>query len=81
MATKAGSKVAKQRYVDTLDVLSRQSHRYLEKLRIVDVDPYKLLNSAWSKSEASFPAVSYPDIVNYLTFTKSFYTMEDMEKP
>ena len=35
MATKAGPKVAKQPYVDTLDMLSRQ--RYLEKLRIVDV--------------------------------------------
>ena len=77
MATKAGLKVAKQQYVDTLDLLSRQ--RYLDKLRIVDVDPYALPNSAWSKSEASFPAVSYPDIVNYLIFTKSLYTMEDMK--
>ena len=48
MATKAGPKVAKQPYVDTLDLLSRQ--RYLEKLRIVDVDRYALSNSAWSKT-------------------------------
>ena len=44
MATKAGPKVAKQPYVDTLDLLSRQ--RYLERLRIVHVDPYALPNSA-----------------------------------
>ena len=49
----------------------------MDKLRIVDVDP--LPNSEWSKSEASFPAVSYPDIVNYMIFTKSLYTMEDMK--
>ena len=60
-------------------MFSRQSQRYLEKLRIVDVDPYALPNSAWSNSSASFPALSYPDIVNYLIFTKSFYTMEDMK--
>ena len=79
MATKAGPKMAKQPYVDTLvlDVLSRQ--RYLEKLRIVGVDPHALPNPAWSKNEASFPAVSYADIVNYLIFTKSFYIMEDMK--
>ena len=51
----------------------------MEKLRIVDVDPYALPNPAWSKSDASFPAVSSTDIVNYLIFTMSFYTMEDMK--
>lgn len=72
------SKTVKVPYVDTLDVLTKQ--RYLDKLRIVDsVDPYSLPNSAWSKKEACFPAVSYPDIVNYLIFNKSFYTMEDMK--
>ena len=60
MVTKAGPKVAIQPYVETLDLLSRQ--RYLEKLRIVDVDPYALPNLEWSKSEASFPAVSFPTL-------------------
>ena len=51
-------------YIDTLDVLTKQ--RYLAKIQIVDgVDPYSLPKSAWSKEEACFPAVSYPDIVSY----------------
>ena len=70
--------VPKQQYVDTLDGLSRQ--RYLDKLRVIDnVDPYTLPSGAWGKDEASFPAVSYPDIVNYLIFGKSFYSMDDMK--
>ena len=75
MASKA---VVKVTYIDTLDALTKQ--RYLAKIQIVDgVDPYSLPNSAWSKEEACFPAVSYPDIVKYLIFNKSFYTMEDMK--
>ena len=75
MASKA---VVKVPYIDTLDVLSKQ--RYLAKIQIVDgVDPYSLPNSAWSKEEACFPAVLYPDIVNYVIFNKSFYTIEDMK--
>ena len=70
--------VPKQQYVDTLDGLSRQ--RYLDKLRMIDgVDPYTLPSGSWTKDEASFPAVSYPDIANYLIFGKSFYFMDDMK--
>ena len=70
--------VPKQQYVDTLDGLSRQ--RYLDKLRMIDgVDRYTLPSVSWTKDEASFPAVSYTDIVNYLIFGKSFYTMDDMK--
>ena len=43
------------------------------------VDPYTLPSGSWTKDEASFPAVSYPDSVNYLIFGKSFYSMEDMK--
>ena len=39
-------------------MLSRQ--RYLDKLRIVDVDPYPLPNPTWSKSETSFPSSVLP---------------------
>ena len=70
--------VSKQQYVDTLDGLSRQ--RYLDKLRMIDdVDSYTLPSGSWSKDEASFPAVSYPDSIKYLIFGKSFYTMDDMK--
>ena len=59
-------------------MLTKES--YLDKIRIVDsVDPYSLPNSAWSKKEACFPAVSYPDIVNDLIFNKLFYTVENIK--
>ena len=62
----------------TLDVLIKES--YIDKIRVVDsVDQYSLPNSACSKKEACFPAVSYPDIGNDFRFNKSFYTMEDMK--
>ena len=40
------------------------------------VDPYTLPSGSWTKDETSFPAVSYSDIVNYLIFGKSFYSMK-----
>ena len=46
---------------------------------IDNVDPYTLPSGSWSKDEASLAAVSYPDIVNYLTFGKSFYSMDDVK--
>ncbi|KAK2140348.1 hypothetical protein LSH36_1385g00014 [Paralvinella palmiformis] len=74
----ASKVVVKVPYVNTLDALAKQ--RYLDKIRRVDnVDPYSLLNSAWTQKGSCFPAVSYPDIVNYLIFNKSCYTMEDMK--
>ena len=57
MATAAGPKVTKPPYVETLDVLSRQ--RYFGKLRIVEVDPYALPNSAGPRvrqASLQFPA-------------------------
>ena len=70
--------VPKQQYVDTLDALIMQ--RYLDKLRMVyNVDPYTLSSDSWGKEEGSFKLVSYPDIVNYLIFGKSFYSMDDIK--
>ena len=56
--------MAKQPYVDTLDLLSKQW--YLDKLRIVDVDPYMRCQIQHGpRVRQAFPAVSYPDIINY----------------
>ena len=46
---------------------------------IDNVDPGTLPSGSWGKDEASFPAMSYPDIFNYLIFGNSFYSMDDMK--
>ena len=63
-------------YKDTLkpDELSR----YVNKLGLIEGnDPYELVG--WSECDENFPSVSYPDIVNYLVFTPSPYTLEDLK--
>ena len=52
--------------------------RYVNKLSLIEGnDPYGLIG--WSDCEENLPSVSYPDIVNYLVFTSSPYTLEDLK--
>ena len=55
--------------------------RYLEKLRFIGgADPYKLAPSFWiNEDPESLPSIAYPDIVNYLVFSPSPYTVEDLK--
>jgi len=41
-------------------------------------DPYEA-NFAWAKNVDIFPLVTYPDIVNYLLFTPSAYSADDLK--
>ena len=70
------SKQVKVNYRDTLDVTDRT--RYLEKMKILSGnDPYEL--EGFSANVNLLPSVTYPDIVNYLLFTPSPYTLEDLK--
>ena len=52
--------------------------RYLEKLQAIDnKDPYEM--DGWSAEMATWPEVSYPDIVNYLVYTQSMYTLAELK--
>ena len=52
--------------------------RYLEKLALIGgEDPYEL--GILSTDEKLLPAITYPDIVNYLLFTPSPYTADDLK--
>ena len=63
-------------YKDTLK--SEEVQRYSDKLGLIGGnDPYELVG--WLDCEENFPSVSYPDIVNYLLFTPSPYTSEDLK--
>ena len=43
-------------------------------------DPYELAPSSWINDDPeSLPSVCYPDIVNYLVFSPSPYTAEDLK--
>lgn len=63
-------------YKDTLK--QEEIQRYVDKLSLIEGnDPYEL--TGWSDCEENLPSVSYPDIVNYLVFTPSPYTLEDLK--
>ena len=75
MASKASS--SKGSYSECLD----QPHfaRYQEKLLLIDgLDPYTVSKDAVVYNVDAFPKVIYPDIVNYLVFGPSPFSMEDM---
>lgn len=68
--------VLKKLYRDTLDPVERA--RYVEKLKqIGNADPYVLKNL--SSDVSLLPAVTYPDIVNYLVYSPSPYTLDDLK--
>ena len=65
-----------QNYVDSLE--AKEKERYLSKIeQIGGIDPYQVndLSSDWN----CLPAITYPDIVNYLLFTPSPYTATDLK--
>ncbi len=74
-AFKKQSDAAKQ-YREGLE--TDEKERYARKIELIGgQDPYEVtdLSSDWS----FLPKVAYPDIVNYLLFTPSSYTAEDLK--
>ena len=54
--------------------------RYKGKLKLMDdVDPYATSKKKWSTAVAHYPAIKYPDIINYVLFTKSAFTNDDLK--
>ena len=53
---------------------------YEEKLKkISNIDPYNLSASFYSDSSENWPNIEFPDIVNYLLFTSSRYTNDQLK--
>lgn len=66
-----------QTYRDTLDSVSKQ--RYEDKLSLIEKeDPYTLDKSRWSQDVSKWASVTYPDIVNFLLYTTSSYTLDQL---
>ena len=65
-------------YMGKLDPPTRK--RYKEKLKVIGgVDPYCIEGDDANSTEATIPDIIYFDVVNYLVFSPSPYTTEDMK--
>ena len=60
-------------YVDTL--CGSDLKRYKDKIKIVPVDPYCVPSEDWSEDASLLPTVADEDLVEYLLFRTSYYTM------
>ena len=65
-------------YLENLDPPSKK--RYKDKISLIDnVDPYAVNDEEFSTDIDNLPHITYPDIVNYLVFTSSPFSAEDMK--
>ncbi|XP_054720573.1 uncharacterized protein LOC129230197 [Uloborus diversus] len=65
-------------YVENLDNEAKQ--RYIEKIKDINYkDPYLLHNTELSTSASDLPDVTYIDIVNYMVYGVSAYTLEEFK--
>ncbi|KAK7151618.1 hypothetical protein R3I94_008072 [Phoxinus phoxinus] len=54
--------------------------RYLDKLSLINqVDPYDLVAQDWITDPDALPPLTYPDIINYLVFGLSAYTLQEFK--
>ena len=76
MATAAAATIRKQYEKAHLEGTAKE--RYLAKLSVIGgQDPYEI--PSWSEDPQILPKITYPDIVNYLIFSPSPYTMDDLK--
>ena len=65
-------------YFNKLDPPTQK--RYKEKLEIIgNIDPYSAADSHFSVKVGDLPSIRYPDIVNYLVFSQSPFSADDMK--
>ena len=65
-------------YRDTLP--SDVRARYDRKIACISNDPYTLKKTEFDGDVASWPDVAYIDLVNYLIFSQSAYSKEELKK-
>ena len=58
----------------------QDSIRYKEKIYVIGgQDPYEIPAESMSKDAEILPSISYPDIVNYLIFSPSPFTKDELK--
>ena len=61
------------------DLDSVSKTRYIQKISLINgVDPYSISKKDWSHDATKWPNITYPDIVSYLVFSKSAYSLEQI---
>ena len=66
------------KYRETLALERRKS--YDEKLKLIEnIDPYNVSNFLFSDSMELWTEIEFPDIANYLIFSTSSYTKEQLK--
>ena len=66
------------KYRDSLD--PEQRKRYDEKLQLIsNINPYNVSSRFFDESMEMWPKIEFPDIVNYLLFSTSRYTKEQIK--
>ena len=64
-------------YFNKLDPPTKK--RYQEKLEVIgNIYPYSASDSHFSVKIGNFPSICYLDIVNYLAFSPSPFSVDDM---
>ena len=65
-------------YANCLSSVPRK--RYIEKISKINfLDPYSFKKSDLDFSKDAIPAITYPDICNYLLFAPSPYTADELK--
>ena len=80
MASASANSIGSPRFSEYYStLLGPAKARYKEKVNLCRFDPYLLKISECSNEFADFPAVEYPDIVNYLVLQTSWVTGQQMK--
>ena len=64
-------------YVNTLT--GQDKERYLDKIKVISVDPYTISDSSFVDDVETLPPLQNEDLVEYLVFRTSTYTMEQFK--
>ena len=68
----------KELYRDRLEPITKA--RYMEKIKQINgKDPYEMSKDEWKLDFQDWPDVTYPDIVNYLVYQQSAYTLAELK--
>ena len=63
------------------DLQGKVKERYLQKIELINgLDPYSIKKKDWTSTKVDdYLSVTYPDIVNYLIFSPSPYSSDDLK--
>ena len=63
-----------------LKLTQSAKRRYLDKLAdIQNKDPYELPAAEWHRDLDRLPPCTYPDVLTYLVYGVSYYTLQDFQ--